>query len=274
MRKLSVKHVGPIKGGYESGDGCIDFPGVTMFIGPQGSGKSTIAKLYSTLAWIEKALFREDFSLDHFRKYNRFKKQLEYQNISNYLSEDSEINYHGQGYDISSRGGQLEIREHAIHGDYACPKIMYVPAERNFVSAVDKPDLMKRLPAPLYTFLEEYDAAKRDLDGSIDLPIGNTQFAYHEQNEESWLIGQSFRVSLLEASSGFQSFVPLYLVTNYLSKVTSRSTGGSHKEISVKEAKKIRREVDRILDDENISEDVRRVLLEKLSSRFKYSFFS
>ena len=74
MRKLSVKHVGPIKGGYESGDGCIDFPGVTMFIGPQGSGKSTIAKLYSTLAWIEKALFREDFSLDYLTKYNRFKK--------------------------------------------------------------------------------------------------------------------------------------------------------------------------------------------------------
>ena len=273
MRKLSVKHVGPIKGGYESGDGYIDFPGVTMFIGPQGSGKSTIAKLYSTLAWIEKALFREDFSLDYLTKYNRFKKQLKYQNISNYLSENSEINYHGQAYDISYRGGELEIRKHAINGDYAFPKIMYVPAERNFVSAVDKPDLMKRLPAPLYTFLEEYDAAKRDLGGSIDLPIGNTRFAYREQNETSLLIGPSFRVSLLEASSGFQSFVPLYLVTNYLSKVTSRSTGGSHKEISVEEAKKIRREVDRIFDDENISEDVRRVLLEKLSSRFKYSCF-
>lgn len=56
--KLKVRNFGPIRDGF--GD-FIDFDKVTVFCGPQGSGKSTVAKLFSTLSWVEKALFRLSF---------------------------------------------------------------------------------------------------------------------------------------------------------------------------------------------------------------------
>ena len=98
MSKIKIKNVGPIKDGYKSNNGFIEFSDLTVFIGNQGSGKSTIAKIFSTMSWIEKALVRGDFTGSYLSQYNRFKKQLAYQNISNYLNDNSEIEYIGAGY--------------------------------------------------------------------------------------------------------------------------------------------------------------------------------
>lgn len=54
--RLRLKNFGPIGPGLSDNDGWIDFKRVTLFIGNQGSGKSTVAKLFSTFSWIEKAL--------------------------------------------------------------------------------------------------------------------------------------------------------------------------------------------------------------------------
>jgi len=273
MIKLKIKNVGPIKQGYNTEDGFIPMNNVTLFIGSQGSGKSTIAKVYSTLSWIEKALVRGDFTPNYLARYNRFKKQLAYQNIGNYLSDKSEIEYIGNAFKIKYKNNKLTIDRNIKSNNYKFPKIMYVPAERNFVSSVERPDLIKRLPLPLYTFLDEYEEAKRNYTDSINLPIGNLKFEYRKQNKKSWLIGSDYKIELLEASSGFQSFVPLFLVTKYLSKIINKKENNSYREINIKEERIIREEIDKILSNRNISEDVRRVLLEKLSARFKYSCF-
>ena len=272
MAKLRIKNVGPIKQGYESNNGFITINKVTFFIGNQGSGKSTIAKIYSTLSWIEKALVRGDFTSTYLTGYNRFKKQLAYQNIGNYLSDKSEIEYIGEAYSIKYKNNKLTINN-IQNNNYKFPKIMYIPAERNFVSSVERPDLIKRLPLPLYTFLDEYEEAKKNYTESINLPIGDIKFEYRKQNKKSWLIGSDYKIELLEASSGFQSFVPLFLVTKYLSKIIKNEENTTHREISVEEERKIRKEIDEIFKNKNISEDIRRVLLEKLSARFKYACF-
>ncbi len=273
MAKMRIKNVGPIKQGYESGNGFIPINNVTLFIGNQGSGKSTIAKIYSTLSWIEKALVRGDFTPSYLTQYNRFKKQLAYQNIGNYLSNKSEIEYIGEAYSIIFKKNKLTINNNTQENRYKFPKIMYVPAERNFVSSVERPDLIKRLPLPLYTFLDEYEEAKKNYTESIDLPIGKIKFEYRKQNKKSWLIGSDYKIELLEASSGFQSFIPLFLVTKYLSKIINSKENNTHREISIEEERKIKQEVDKLFRNKNISEDIRRVLLEKLSARFKYSCF-
>lgn len=273
MAKLKIKNVGPIRNGATENEGFINFRGVTIFTGNQGTGKSTIAKIYSTLSWIEKALVRGDFTASHLTQYNRFKKQLAYQNIGNYLHNESEIEYEGNAYKISYTKGNVIIAEQPQNPDYEFPKIMYVPAERNFVSSVDRPDLVKRLPLPLYTFLEEYDEAKQNFGEGVNLPLGRTRFEYRKQNKKSWLVGPDYRIDLLEASSGFQSVVPLILVTKYLNRVIGNEANYNRKEISIAEEKRIRKEIDNIFSNVNISEDVRRVLLERLSSRFKYSCF-
>ena len=53
MSKIKIKNFGPIKEGCLENDGWIEIKKVTVFIGNQGSGKSTIAKLISTFTWIE-----------------------------------------------------------------------------------------------------------------------------------------------------------------------------------------------------------------------------
>ena len=60
MNKIRIKNFGPIKEGYQEEGGWMDIKKVTVFIGNQGSGKSTVAKVVSTLIWMEKALNRGD----------------------------------------------------------------------------------------------------------------------------------------------------------------------------------------------------------------------
>ena len=60
MSKIKIRNFGPIKEGYQENGGWIDIKKVTIFIGNQGSGKSTVAKLISTFMWLEKALIRGD----------------------------------------------------------------------------------------------------------------------------------------------------------------------------------------------------------------------
>ena len=274
MAKLKIRNIGPIKSTDNLQNGYLDFDGVTLFIGNQGTGKSTISKIYSTLSWIEKALVRGDFSVNYISQYNRFKKQLAYQNIGNYLKDDSYIEYIGKAYIVIYNNGKLDIIKNIdTESEYLFPKIMYVPAERNFVSTVERPDLVKRLPLPLYTFLEEYEFSKQNLSETISLPIGNLKFEYNKRNKKSWLIGEDYKIDLLEASSGYQSLVPLFLVTNSLSKIISNESNSSFKERSVVDENKIRLQLDKIIGNENISEDIKTLLLEKLSLRYKYSSF-
>ncbi len=269
MAKLKIKNVGPIK----DTNGTLVFDGVTVFIGNQATGKSTVSKLFSTLSWIEKALVRGDFKANYLTQYNRFKKQLAYQNISNYLKKDSYINYIGEAYQIIYKEEKLEIIAVSSDEEYNFPKIMYVPAERNFVSTVDRPDLIKRLPLPLYTFLEEYEFAKTNLSGLVKLPVGNLTFEYRKQNKKSWLVGDDYKIELLEASSGFQSLVPLYLVTESLSKIISNTPSDSHNERSVSDENKIKKEIDRILSNKSLSDDIKNLLLERLSKSYSYASF-
>ena len=64
MSKIRIKNFGPIKVGFTETlpngtvNEWLDVKKVTVFIGNQGSGKSTVAKLISTLAWIEKEIER------------------------------------------------------------------------------------------------------------------------------------------------------------------------------------------------------------------------
>ena len=272
MSKIRVKNFGPIKEGYQEEDGWLDIKKVTVFIGNQGSGKSTIAKLISTLTWIEKALVRGDFKEKDLTIYNRFEKHCSYQNIQNYFKENTKIEYKGKAYSIVYELGNILVNKNKENG-YSFPKIMYVPSERNFVSSVKNVRNLKGLPSTLYTFSDEFIDAIEDLKGHIDLPINNVRFEYQKLNKLSWIIGDDYKIKLSEASSGFLSFVPLFIVTHYLSNSLEKESDSTVKEISIEEGKRIREEIEKIYSNPNLSEEVKKASLEYLSSRFKYSCF-
>ncbi len=273
MVRLKVKNVGPIKEGYNSNGGFLEFKGITLFIGNQGSGKSTIAKLFSTLSWIEKALVRKDFTVNHLKKDNRFKNRfLAYQNIHNYLSPNSYIEYIGQAYTLKYSNEQLEVKENE-NSYYSFPKIMYVPAERNLVSSVDRLDKIKNLPLPLYTFYDEYANAKNEFtQEGLELPILNSRLTFDKQGK-SVLIGKDYQINLVEASSGFHSLVPLILVTEYLSKIIKNQHNKSKNKISREEEIKLKEELNKLLNNKEISDDIFSMALGQLSARYSYKSF-
>lgn len=275
MAKLRLKNIGPIKGGLDNSSEYLDFTGITVFIGNQGTGKSTISKLFSTLSWIEKALVRGDFTMQYIMQYNRFKnKYLAYQNISNYLNDNSFFEYVGDAFEFMYSNNQFKVsRTYQNNSNYSFPKIMYVPAERNFVSSVDKPDLIKRLPLPLYTFMDEYEDAKQNIKGQIELPIGNVRFEYRKHSKKSYIVGSDYNIELTEASSGYQSLVPLVLVTKHLSDIIKNRISDGRKDLNREEEEKIRKAVNELISENKISDEVFKATLERISSRFKYSSF-
>lgn len=272
MSKIKVKNFGPIKNGYQENEGFLDIKKVNIFIGSQGTGKSTITKLLATLVWLEKRLVRGDIQEKEIT-YNKFKKTYcSYQNITNYFHEDTEIVYRGSSYFFTCKDHEFKIEKNAKNG-YVVPKIMYVPAERNFVSAVDQPDKLKYLPAPLVTFLSEYEKAKEEFKENILLPINDTYFEFDRFNKVPHIRGKDFKVRLSESSSGFQSAVPLYLVSKNITQSLNQDIVSSKKELSLEEEKRIKQEIAKILSNKKLSEEIKRAYLEVLSARFKNSCF-
>lgn len=274
MSKLRIKNFGPIKEGYLENDGWLDVKKVTVFIGNQGSGKSTVAKLISTLSWIEKAMVMGTIRQDELNTHNRFLKQLAYQRIEKYAKPDTSIEYIGKAFTLSYIDGKFEAQKSKENG-YLLPKIMYAPAERNFLSSVVRPDKLKNLPSTLYTFNDEFDAAKNLFASGIELPINKVRFEYDKLNKLARIVGEkrNYELRLSEASSGFQSTVPLFLVTKYLSDSLSAEEDPSIKENSLEEQKKLDKEIKTILNDPQLTPEIRQAYLRQLSAKRKRACF-
>ncbi|WP_440465687.1 AAA family ATPase [Pseudomonas sp. YH-1] len=276
MIRLRVKNFGPIGPGLGD-DGWIEFKRVTVFIGNQGSGKSTLAKLYSTFAWIEKALVRGDYEKKWFERKGRLKSQfLSYHRLENYLETgdrgDTQIEYEGDAYSISYAKGQLSIMESPSRV-YKLPQVMYVPAERNFISYVRHPKELKLSSESLKEFLTAFDLAKQSMKGSVKLPINDTEIEYDKLNDILSLKGTGHKLRLTDASSGFQSLVPVYLVSQHLARTVREGAEESQQLMSTQETDRFRKEVEEILSNSALTPEQRRVAMSVLSSRFNKQAF-
>ena len=278
MSKIRIKNFGPIKQGYQEEDGWMDVKKVTVFIGNQGSGKSTVAKLISTFSWIEKALTRGDYDIKWFIEKNKFRNAYcSYHRIENYFfdmngNDIADLEYVGNSYSMKYAKGDLSIEK--THGaKYSLPKIMYVPAERNFISTVKSPKLLKLTSDSLLEFLTEFDNAKNEIKGILNLPINNTVMEYDKSKDNINIKGNDYKVRLTEASSGFQSIVPLYLVSWYLAGVV-KLHAESNEPMSSDELERFKKGVAGIWSDDSLTDDQKRAALSVLSSKFNKTAFS
>ena len=277
MSKIKIKNFGPIIEGYQENDGWIDIKKVTVFIGNQGSGKSTVAKLISTFCWIEKALVRGDYNIKWFERKNKLKNQfLNYHRLENYFKfngfDHSVIEYKGDAFNISYDKGSLYIEE-VKNKVYPLPQIMYVPAERNFITYVKTPKELKLSSSSLKEFLTEFDNAKYDLKGFLKLPINNTEVEYDKLNDTLNLKGDNYKVKLTEASSGFQSLVPLYLVSHYLANSVKKQSESNKEPMSSEEMQRFKKGVEDIWNNDNLTDEQKRIALSVLSSKFNKTAF-
>ena len=262
MSSIIIQHFGAIK----MHNAPIEIKKVTFFIGNQGSGKSTVAKLIATFMWIEKALVRGDYDKKWLERKNRFKNTfLPYHRIENYLKENTFIQYKGEAYIITYENKFLKFEEKK-NNNYSLPQIMYVPSERNFIAYVKSPKELKLSSEALKEFLTEFDNSK-EIVKNLSLPINKAMLDYDKLNDILSLKGEDYKIKLTEASSGFQSFAPIYMVSNYLVN-TIRKNSGIKVSMSGEEISRFRKEIEQLFTDEQ-----KRIAISVLSKKFNKTSF-
>jgi predicted ATPase len=281
MSRIRIKNFGPIKEGNVENDGWIDIKKVTVFIGEQGSGKSTVAKLISTFTWLEKALVRGDFTREYFQNGElSFIQLLKYHRLENYLIEPlavgkSSIEFEGDAFSITWDGILLSVDNstHIQKVDNSLAQIMYVPAERNFLSYVRSPSELKLSSDSLKEFLAEYDNAKEIIDQPLELPVGNVDLEYNKTQEVLYLKGKDYKIRLTDASSGYQSLVPLFLVSRYLANNVMLDRWANNKPMSLEEQKRFQKATKEIYSNDDLTDDQKRAAISALAMRFNKTAF-
>lgn len=257
---LKIKNFGPIKEGYNEDDGFMPFSKYVFFCGPQATGKSCVAKLFSTFSWIEKALVRGDYKIDEVN----FHEFCAFHQLQNYFKPETELHYKGTAFEMHYVNKELSIN--AIESlDYLRPQIIYVPAERNLLSVLDNAENVKDLPQSLSSFLSVYSKACKSLKGEIKLPINGFKFYYDNTGKTAHISDETSSVRISEASSGLQSLSPMYIALYYLSQQLQMSPESAQQKQSNREKEIMENRIAELLKDDTLSPTLRQTLIKQAS---------
>ena len=214
MATIEIRNIGPIKEVPE-----ITLNRVNVFMGPQSSGKSTIAKIISHCTWVEKDVATSQ-SLKEYDGTTRFKDELEsFHKIRGYFRADSYIRYQSDVVEIVWENVSCRTEWGDIWS-YKHSKIAYIPSERNMV-ILPEARRVELGNTNVRSFLFDWFTA---CEKCSDLPILNLGVNYHyvEAKEEDHIRGgegdSKYDVLLSNASSGLQSLTPLLVMIEYLTK--------------------------------------------------------
>lgn len=257
--RLTIRNFGPVR------DLDIEIKPLTLFIGDQGVGKSTVVKLYTLFRLLERSLAQ-----GRTVKPSSFKASYcNYYRLSSFFSEKTYMRFVGNGCEFEYKDSTFRIVSKK-DDFYDIAKILYVPAERTILSLMDtSAKNVKDLPDMLMAFNEEFEDAKKKLNRSFIMPYDHLSYTYDKQNGISWIVGDEHKTRLAESSSGIQSSVPLCVVSSYLSyKVLS----DNERSMSVEEKRQLNDKVAAIMAA-NYSESVKEAMLKSLSGYSHYSSF-
>ena len=214
MRHLIIKNIGPVK------EAEIELKRFNFIIGPQSSGKSTVAKILSTCSWIEKeaaTTMNENVIADA----DSFVSLMEdFHKMIDYFDDDSEIEYETDVVIIILKGTEFQIRL-KNQGLYRREKICYIPSERN---AVTLPELQgfEFGQTNLRSFLFDWYNAREFYGEENKADILNLGVRYYyDPSEQKYkdriehVNGKTYKIPLGSASSGLQSVVPLQIMMQY-----------------------------------------------------------
>ncbi|MBQ0090116.1 MAG: AAA family ATPase [Prevotellaceae bacterium] len=213
MCKLKVENIGSIK------KIDIELNKLTVILGPQSSGKSTIAKLICFCQWVEKRCFINfEENSNRFMKDGEFVRVLaEYHRMDEYIRENSFLNYEGNFITIILKDVKVAITKVSSDLKYVYPKICYIPAERNIVAAIPNVKKYNDTNDSMLYFMYDWFEARSYIK---DVNLGNLlqreiQYHYDEKTDKDVVYDGDVPLQLMNASSGVQSILPLYTVLNY-----------------------------------------------------------
>ena len=215
MTHIKIENIGPIKKVE------LDLNKINVFIGPQSSGKSTIAKIISYCSWYEKNRI-----LGTRLNINFYKELLEFHNLDdNYFCDESLIEYTSSNYHIVFKGNDKETIFENNNVDpiniFHNKKIEYIPAERNIVSI---PGIGQYTESKnnILNFLYDWFRAKREKkeNNRYKLPLeslnGVSYYYIQEDDTDKLILENGKEIRLQKASSGLISVTPLLMIFNHV----------------------------------------------------------
>ena len=213
---------------------------VTIFIGKQSSGKSTIAKVISYCKWLEKRYFinkDEPQNIDDtFIKFHRIDRC--------YFSTDTYIKYESDALIIEiTHGDEFPTFTRKNRLSYQKSKNIYIPSERNFISTIPNLKKYKEANDNIMSFIFDWYTAKNQFSSENDILHLGVSYQYDKKQDQDILTitnsGKEKTLPLGVASSGFQSVIPLVVVFEYLAKTMYKDT----EEVSIEELQSVNNEL-------------------------------
>ena len=218
MTTIAIKNIGPIKEVV-----TISLNKINVFMGPQSSGKSTIAKIISFCTWVEKDVATSQSLSEYQENKTYFRERLEsFHKIKGYFNFDSYIHYKSEVLDIVWENEECSISWVDKYA-YKRSKIAYIPSERNMVIL---PEARKSEfgNTNIRSFLFDWFEARKKYSNENNLSVLNlgVNYYYVEGSEEDHIRGNNndaeYDILLSNASSGLQSITPLIAMIEYLTK--------------------------------------------------------
>lgn len=241
--RLVVRNFGPIS------NLDIEFQRLTLFIGDQGSGKSTISKLLTIcrdMRWwfqlfenpesdtIRKPFIdfgiNEYFMNDSLINYSMGEVTISYKKgifsiVSNNISKENLEAYFeylnkkfGYGQDSTSSTEEDDDAEQAFKETNA-RMILYNPAERNLVGNLSEATASLwsagiPLPKPLLEYMGLFERATKSLP-RYEISFFKVSFVKKDNKNLIELEGRDKMLPLSASSSGLQSAIPMLMIIDY-----------------------------------------------------------
>ena len=210
----------------------IELKKVNVFMGPQGCGKSTLAKIISFCSWLEK----DSDATGKAETGGLVSLMMKFHRMEGYFLKESELAYigddvaffyrfpeplplHWKSEDYNtSHFREEEFIFHKVQRSVN-PKVIYIPAERNFVSVVPNLQKYAEQDDSLQSFVNDWFVAKRAYTEQEPLKIGmlGIEYYYSAKTDSDIVVMDGQKIRLSQSSSGFQSVVPLMALLSYLS---------------------------------------------------------
>lgn len=212
MTSIKIRNIGPII------KADFNLNKINVFMGPQSSGKSTIAKICSQCSWYEKNHLLTGGEYDFYSGLLDFHRMDE-----GYFSDDSEILYESDWTIITFKGkGKLvETKFKEKANRYKNLKIEYIPAERNFAATI--PNLQRYSDSydNIINFLNDWISFKETLTKEEKYPNPlksiDVKYNYDTKSKNDILtLANNKTISLQRSSSGQQSITPLLVVCEFM----------------------------------------------------------
>lgn len=218
MKHLIIRNIGPVK------EADLELKRFNFIIGPQSSGKSTVAKILSTCEWIEKEVetTRNEQAVGNGESFRTLVES--FHKMDRYFDKDKEsfVKFETDFIKIIYEHRELSISINQ-NANYQRQKICYIPAERNAVTLEELQGLELR-QTNLRSFLFDWFNAREfyKSDNKMDiLDLGVRYYYDPDQMKNNDHIehvnGKSYDIPLSNSSSGLQSVTPMIVMLQYYS---------------------------------------------------------